>query len=79
MVNTLDEERYMSGPLVKWISGDFMFNQFGFRVFKSSPQILPTDTSPLPKVTVTRPRTPPTTLKRQRLLQASIHGLPHRY
>ena len=29
MVNTLDEERYMSGPLIKWISGAFMCNRFG--------------------------------------------------
>jgi hypothetical protein len=26
MVNTLDEEGCMSGPLVKWVAGEFMFN-----------------------------------------------------
>ena len=25
-VNTLDEEGYMSGPLIKWVSGEFVFN-----------------------------------------------------
>ena len=69
----------MSGPLIKWVSGEFVFNQFGCRAFETSPQISPTDTSPLPKVTVMRPRTQPSTMKRRHLLQPSIHGLPHRY
>jgi hypothetical protein len=64
MANTLDKEGYMSGPLIKWVSGEFMFNQFGFRAFETSPQISPTDSSPLPKVTVTRPRTRPSVMKR---------------
>ena len=35
MVNALDEERYMSGPLIKWMSGAFMFNQFGSGAFEN--------------------------------------------
>ena len=78
MANTLDEERYMSGPLIKWIIGEFMFNQFGCRAFETSPQISPTYISPLPKVpvTVTEPRIQSSTMKRR---QPPIHGLPHRY
>ena len=34
IVNDLDGERYMSGPLGKWVSGEFMFNLFGCRAFK---------------------------------------------
>ena len=26
IVNTLDEEGYMSGPFIKWVSGEFMLN-----------------------------------------------------
>ena len=33
MINTLDEERCMSPPLIKWVSGEFIFNQFGCRAF----------------------------------------------
>ena len=79
MVITLDEERYMSEPLITWISGESMFNQFGCRAFETSPQISPTDTFPLPKVAVTWPRGQPVTMRRRHLLQPSIHGLPHRY
>ena len=77
MVNTLDEECYMSGSFIKWISGEFLFNKFGCRAFETSPQILRTDISLLPKVTVTRPRTQANTMKRRHLLQPPIHALPH--
>jgi hypothetical protein len=70
MINTLDGEGYMSEPLGKWVSGELMFSQFGCRGFETSPQISPTDTSPLSKVT--RPRTYPSTMKRR-------HFEQHRY
>ena len=79
MVDALDEERHMTGSLIKWISGEFMFNQFGCRAFESSPQISPTNSSPLPKVTVTRPRTQPSTMNSRHLVLSSIHGPPHCY
>ena len=79
MVNTLEGKGYMSEPLSKWVSGEFMFSRFGCRAFQTSPQISPTDTSPLSKVTVTRPRTHPSTMKRRHLMQLSIHGIPHHY
>jgi hypothetical protein len=34
MVNTLDDAVYMSGPLIKWVSGEFMFNPFDYRAFE---------------------------------------------
>ena len=37
MVNTLDEARYMSEPLIKWVSGEFMCNQFGCLALKAPP------------------------------------------
>jgi hypothetical protein len=77
MVNTLDEQGYMSESLTGWISGEFMFNQFGCRVFETSPQISPKNASPLLKVMAMRSRTQPIKMKRQRL--SSIHGPLHRY
>ena len=79
MVNTLDEEGYMNGPLIKWVSSEFMLDQFGCCASETSPQISLTDTSPLPKVTVMQPRTQPSTIKRRHLFQPSIRGLPHHY
>ena len=37
MLDTFGKERYMSGPLTKWISGEFVFNKFGCRAFETSP------------------------------------------
>ena len=54
LINTLDKERCMSPPLIKWVSGEFIFSQFGFRAFEPSPLISP---SPPRKVATTRPRT----------------------
>ncbi|KAF8548319.1 hypothetical protein OG21DRAFT_1489483 [Imleria badia] len=34
MVNTLDDAVYMSGPIIKWVSGEFMFNPFDYRAFE---------------------------------------------
>jgi hypothetical protein len=44
MINTLDEERCMSPPPIRWVSGEFIFNQIGCRAFKTS-QISPTGAS----------------------------------
>ena len=66
----------MNGPIIKWVSGQFRFIQFSCPAFETSPQIAPTDTSPLPKVTMTWPQTQSSTMN---LFQASIHGLRHRY
>ena len=55
LVNTFDEEVYMSEPITKWVSGKFMYRQFGCRAFKIPPQIPPTDVSPLPKARKNHP------------------------
>ena len=56
MVNTLDEERHMSGPSSRWVSGEFVFNQSGGRALET-PHRFHSDISPFPKITVKRPRT----------------------
>ena len=40
MVYTLDEAVYLSGPLIKWVSGESGFNQFGRRPLETSPKRL---------------------------------------
>ena len=63
MANTFEDEIYVSKPVIKWVSGEVMYHQFGYCAFKFLPQISPTDVSPLPKVAVTHPRRPPDPMK----------------
>ena len=37
LIKTLDGERCMSPPLIKWVSGVFILNQFGGRAFETFP------------------------------------------
>ncbi|KAH0831287.1 hypothetical protein J3R83DRAFT_13923 [Lanmaoa asiatica] len=34
MINTFGEDVYKSGPITKWVSGEFILHQFGCRAFK---------------------------------------------
>ena len=56
MVNTFDEERYVRESSSRWVSGEFVFNQSGGRALETPHRFHP-DISPLPKITVKRPRT----------------------
>ena len=56
MVNSFDEEVYMSEVVTKWVSGESILYPLVFHVFKTSLQTLPTSVSPLPKVMATRSR-----------------------
>jgi hypothetical protein len=78
LVNTFDEEVYMSGPITEWISSEFTFTCL-FSSFKLLRQILPIDASPLPEVRVVQPRRQHETTMYRHLLQTSIQALPHRY
>ena len=78
LVDTFNEEVYMSGPITEWISGEFTFTCL-FSLFKLLCQILATVASPLPKATVVQPRQQHNTITRRYLLQPSIQAFPHRY
>ena len=79
MLNTFDEDVYMSEHLTKWVSGKLILHPFGLPAFETSLQSSFNNVSRLPKVSVTRPRTQSSTMKSRHRLQPSIRGLPHRY
>ena len=73
MVNTFDEAVYTSGPIIKWVSGEFMYRWFDCRAFKFLPQISPADVSPLSQTRVTHPRRLPDTIECRCFMERSIH------
>ena len=78
LVDTLNEEVYMSGPITKWISGECTFTCL-IASFKFFCQILATVASPLPKATMVQPRRQNGTMMCRHLLQSSTQALPHCY